>query len=140
MTVCSPWWSANIINVGRMSGNAGVRWGILPAGSALVATGDFTRATGELRQSKIHEACTRFKSAAMFECVKSTVEDFLCNVENWRPLQMALLVENMGLARASPDWHGCLLETSGVCVKKPKKKVCARNQPAGKLLRGPLLV
>ena len=92
VTVCSPWWSANIINVGGMGANAGVRWGIFPAGSALVATGDFTRAAGELRQLGKHEACTRFEIAATFECVKCTVEDCLHKVGNWRPLQMVLLV------------------------------------------------
>jgi len=82
VTVCSPWWSANIINVGGMGANAGVRWGIFPAGSALVATGDFTRAAGELRQLGKHEACTRFEIAATFECVKCTVEDCLHKVGN----------------------------------------------------------
>ena len=116
MTVCSPLWSANIINVGRMSGNAGVRWRILPAGSVLVATGDFTRATGELRQLGKREACTRFESAAMFECVKSTIED--CLRKRWKlasfadgfacALRMALLVENMG-------WHARRLVGMAVC-------------------------
>jgi len=106
-----------------MSGNAGVHWRILPAGSVLVATGDFTRATGELRQLGKREACTRFESAAMFECVKSTIED--CLRKRWKlasfadgfacALRMALLVENMvargkqGVARAKTGWHGCLL-------------------------------